>query len=62
MTAKQDALNALETARTMLDAPEPMTGLRLNLFRSTLEFAAATVGRIDELKRARKKKKEAANG
>ncbi|MDD5304784.1 MAG: hypothetical protein PHS14_16940 [Elusimicrobia bacterium] len=53
MTTKDEALNAIETARKMLDSPEPMTGLRLNLLRSTLEFAASSVEKLQEVKRKR---------
>lgn len=56
MTARQEALNALDTARKMVDSPEPMTGLRLSLLRNTLEFAAGAVEKIQEVKRLRKEK------
>jgi hypothetical protein len=56
MTAKEDALNALDTARKMLDAPEPMAGLRLSLLHSTLDFAASAIERIEETKRPRRAK------
>jgi hypothetical protein len=54
MTAREEALSALDTARKMLDSPESMTGLRLSLLRSTLDFAAASIERIQEVKRQRK--------
>lgn len=57
MTAKDDALNALDTARKMVDSPEPMTGLRLSLLRGTLEFAARAIEAIQELRRARRQLK-----
>ena len=55
MTAKDEAINALDSARKMLDAPEPLTGLRLSLLRETLVFAVEAIERIEELKRARRK-------
>lgn len=58
-TAKDEALNALDTARKMLDSPEPMTGLRLSLLRGTLDFAASAVERIEETKRPRRAQSKA---
>jgi len=56
MTIKEEALNALDTARKMLDSPEPMAGLRLSLLRGTLDFAASAIESIQEVKRKRKVK------
>jgi hypothetical protein len=56
MTAKEEALNALDTARKMLDSPEPLTGLRLSLLRGTLDFAASAIEAMQEVKRKRKEK------
>ena len=57
MTAKDDALNALDQARKMLEAKEPMTGLRLSLLFATLDHAANCLGYVQEVKRKRKEKK-----
>ena len=56
MTKKQEALNAIDTARKMLTAPDPPTGLQLATLRGTLDFAAECVEQILELKRPRKPK------
>lgn len=54
MTAKEEALNALDTIRKMVDSPEPLSGLRLQLLRTTLDFAATSVEALQEVKRKRK--------
>ena len=54
MTAREEALNALDTARKMLDSPESLTGLRLSLFRTTLDHAAAQIEKIQETKHPRR--------
>lgn len=56
MTKKQEALNAIDTARKMLDSPEPMDGLRFSLLRATLDHAASCLEQVTELKRPRKAK------
>lgn len=57
MTARADALDTLNAAQKMLDAPEPLTGLRLSQLRATLEYAVACVEKISETKRPRRKPK-----
>ena len=59
MTAKDDALNALDQARKMVDAKEPMAGLRVSLLRGTLDYATEAVEKIQETKRPRRKEKHA---
>ena len=59
MTAKAEALQALDQARKMLDATEPMEGLRVRLLRGTLDYAAEAVEKIQETKRPRRKEKQA---
>lgn len=51
---KQEALAALTTARGMLDAPEPMTGVRKVQLRGLIEYAQEQVGAIQELKKQRR--------
>ena len=56
MTKKQEALNAIDTARKMLASPDPLTGLQLATLKGTLDFAADCIEQITELKRPRKAK------
>ena len=57
-TAKTEALDTLNHLQKMLDAPEPLTGLRLSQFRATLEYAYECVTKICETKRPRRTPKE----
>ena len=54
MTPKQEALNAIDTARKMLATPDPITGLQLSLLRATLDHACDAVEEIVEVKRVRR--------
>ena len=50
---KAQALEALSTARKMLDSPEPLIGVRLVQVRGLLEYAEDQVAAVQEVKRAR---------
>jgi len=56
---RAQALDAISTARKMLDSPEPCVGVRLVQVRGLLEYAEEQVTAIQETKRPRKEK---ANG
>lgn len=58
MSAKAEAVEAIEQAMKALDSTEPLTGLRVRLLRETLAYAASAVEAIQELKRPRRKPKE----
>ena len=53
---KAAALEALSTARKMLDSPEALTGVRLVQRRGILEYADEQVLAIQETRRPRKAK------
>lgn len=57
---KAQALEALSTARKMLESPEPLVGVRLVQVRGLLEYAEEQVTAIQETKRPRREK-EAGN-
>jgi len=46
VTIKDEALNAIQTARTMLDAGRVLSPLDLTLLKSTLDFAHDRVERL----------------
>ena len=56
MKPKALALDALSTARKMLDSPEPLAGVRLVQAKGLLEYAEQMVIAISETKRPRKEK------
>lgn len=56
MTAKADALAALEEARKMMDSNVLWTGLKQHMLRVTLTYAIDLVEAIQEVKRRRKEK------
>lgn len=55
-TPKAQALEALSTARKMLENPEPLTGVRLVQLRGLLEYSEEQVVAIQEVKRPRRAK------
>jgi len=54
MSPKQDALDTLRSAQTMLQDGTPMTGLKVNMLLATVSYAAVCVEKIQELKRLRR--------
>jgi hypothetical protein len=61
-TAKSEAVDALSQARKILDAPEPLTPVRLAMLRGCLEHAEGRVAAIQELTRPRTAPREAGGG
>ena len=55
---KTEALKAIQPVVEALAGPEPIEGLRRHQLRAALEFAQEQIGKIQELKRARKAKAE----
>jgi hypothetical protein len=60
VTAREEAISAIEVAMKILTDNEPVAGLRQRLLVTTLEHAQASVLKIEELKRARRARKEVA--
>ena len=56
-THREEAIKAIEHVTAMLESPEQMDGFRWHLVRTTLQYAAAEVAAIQEVKRVRKAKK-----
>ena len=56
---KAQALEALSTARKMLESPEPLVGVRLVQVRGLLEYAEEQVVAIEETRRPRRHKESA---
>jgi hypothetical protein len=55
-TPKAQALEALSTARKMLESPEPLAGVRLVQLRGLPEYSEEQVVAIAEVKRPRRAK------
>ena len=53
-SSKAEALKAIQHVVEALQGPEPIEGLRRHQLRATLEFAQEQIGKIQELKRARR--------
>ena len=53
-SGKTEALKAIAHVVEALAGPEPIEGLRRHQLRATLEFAQEQIGKIQELKRARR--------
>jgi hypothetical protein len=58
MTAKAEALDALQHMKKMLADPAPLVGVRMVVFTSTLEYAEERVNAIVEVQRIRKSRAE----
>lgn len=54
MRKKEEALNAIDTARAIVDGQPPLQGLQIRQLRTVLQFARDTVAELEELKRPRK--------
>mgnify|MGYP001558000069 FL=1 len=55
-THRDEAIKAIEHVVAMLESPEQMDGFRWHLVRTTLQYAAAEVAAIEEVKRHRRPK------
>jgi hypothetical protein len=56
MKAKEQALEAISTARKMLASPEPLSDMQIFQLRGLLEYAEGQVTDIQEVKRTRNTK------
>ncbi len=56
MSARDEAIKAIEHVEQMLTGSEPMTPLQKKIAAATLEHAKENVAAIQELKRARRAK------
>ena len=54
ISAKAEALAALQHVLAALSGAEPIEGLRRHQLRATLEFAQEQIERVQEVKRRRK--------